>query len=255
MVHRRAGGAQRVDEVDLAAAVGGQVFHQQHALAFGQQTFDLRVTAETLRLLAHVLHRHHQAVGQPCRERDAGGFATGHRVDLLIADVAQDGGFSHFHQATAHARIRDQLAAVDINRARPAGRENVRFVRVEVHCLHFQQHLGGGVGDRLAIEACHGRILGCERGEAGAGPGGAASGVCRAMMGGIRSRSVECGPVFATRVGRHFTRNGPSRGGRRACLPRMTVITAALNGACEVRSGMVCRCFPGCFWVCFLVRL
>jgi hypothetical protein len=50
--------------------------------------------------------------------------------------------------------------------------------------LHFQQHLGGGVGDRLAIEACHGRILGCERGEAGAGPGGTASGVCRAMMGG-----------------------------------------------------------------------
>jgi hypothetical protein len=29
-----------------------------------------------------------------------------------------------------------------------------------VNCLHFQQHLGGRVGDRLAIEACHGRILG-----------------------------------------------------------------------------------------------
>ncbi|SIT48797.1 hypothetical protein BN2475_1140009 [Paraburkholderia ribeironis] len=183
VVHRGAGRAQRVDEVDLAAAVGGQVFDQQHALTFGQQTFDLRVTAETLGLLAHVLHRHHQAVGQPCRERNASGFATGHGVDLLVADVAQDGGLGHFHQTTAHARIRDQLAAVDINGARPAGRENVRFLRVEVHCLHFQQHFGGRVGDRLAIEACHGRILRYERGEAGAGPDGAASEVaapCRA---------------------------------------------------------------------------
>ncbi|CAD9227132.1 hypothetical protein BCEN4_630017 [Burkholderia cenocepacia] len=169
VVHRRARGAQRVDEVDLAAAVGGQVFHQQHARAFFQMAFDLRVAAETLRLFTHVLHRHHHPVRDPGRERDAGRLAARHRVDLLEADVARDRRFRHFHQRTAHARIRDQLAAVDIDGACPAGREDERFFGIEVHRLHFEQDFGGRIRDRLTIVACHGHSLGDERG-AGAGP-------------------------------------------------------------------------------------
>jgi len=52
-----ASGAERIAEVDLAAAVGGQVFDQQHALAGLQMPFDLGVPSEALRFLAHVLHR------------------------------------------------------------------------------------------------------------------------------------------------------------------------------------------------------
>src|SRR3954468_2622140 len=46
VLDRGAGGPQRIAEVDLAAAVGGQVFDQQHALAGFQVTLDLGVPAE-----------------------------------------------------------------------------------------------------------------------------------------------------------------------------------------------------------------
>jgi hypothetical protein len=160
VIDARAGGAQRVNEVDLAAAVGGQVLDEQDARAFFQLPLDLRIAAEALRLFAHVLHRHHHAVGDPRGEGNAGRFTAGHGVDLLVADIAQDRRFGHFHECAAHARVGNQLAAVDVHGAGPPRGEDERLFGVEMHGLHFEQNLGGRIGDRLAIEACHGRILG-----------------------------------------------------------------------------------------------
>src|SRR5581483_3241740 len=89
--------ADRLDEIDLAAAVGGQVLDQQHALAGIELALDLRIAAEAFGLLAHVLHRQMHAVGDPGGERNAGGFTARHRVDLAAADVAVDGGDGEIH--------------------------------------------------------------------------------------------------------------------------------------------------------------
>src|SRR6185312_8161109 len=47
----RAGGAQRVAEIDLAAAVRGQILDEQRAGAGCEFALDLRIAAEALRLL------------------------------------------------------------------------------------------------------------------------------------------------------------------------------------------------------------
>ena len=51
MVANTAGIAQRVDEIDFALTVGGEIFHQQHALTRNQQALDLCTAAEAFRLL------------------------------------------------------------------------------------------------------------------------------------------------------------------------------------------------------------
>jgi tryptophan 2,3-dioxygenase len=81
--------AQRLAEVDLGAAVGGQVLDQQGARALADVALDLRVAAEALRLLAHVLHRQAEPVGDPRRVGNAGGLAARHHVELLEAGVAR----------------------------------------------------------------------------------------------------------------------------------------------------------------------
>jgi hypothetical protein len=48
----------------------------------------VRIAAEPFRLLAHILHRQHQAVRHPCGERNSRRLAAGHSVELLEADVA-----------------------------------------------------------------------------------------------------------------------------------------------------------------------
>mgnify|MGYP006192225445 CR=1 FL=1 len=48
MVDQRAGAAQRLDEIDLRAPVGGEVLDQQRARAFLDMAFDLRAAAEAL---------------------------------------------------------------------------------------------------------------------------------------------------------------------------------------------------------------
>src|SRR5689334_3841447 len=49
--------ADRLNEIELAAAVGSEVLHQQAAAARLHLALDLGVTAETFRLLADVEHR------------------------------------------------------------------------------------------------------------------------------------------------------------------------------------------------------
>ena len=99
-----AGLTQRLDEVYLALAVGGEIFHQQHALARHQQALDLRAASESFWLLAHILHRQMHAVGHPGRKWNTGGLAARHCVDLVAADVAFDGVNREIHQGRAHVR-------------------------------------------------------------------------------------------------------------------------------------------------------
>ena len=116
MVADAAGVTHRVDEIDLAAAVGGEVFDQQHALARIEQALDLRAAPEALRLLAHILHRQMHAVGHPGRKRNAGGFAARHRIDLVAADVALDGVDREIHQGRCARR---EMTSASASRCRP----------------------------------------------------------------------------------------------------------------------------------------
>jgi hypothetical protein len=138
-------------------SAGGEVLHQQRARALADVALDLRVAAEALRLLPHVLHRQAEAVGDPRRVRDAGGLAAGDHVELLEARVARERGDGEVDQLAADARVEDQLAAIDVHRARPAGGEDERLVREKQHSLHLQQHLRGRLGDECAVGGLHGR--------------------------------------------------------------------------------------------------
>src|SRR5574338_1357948 len=119
--------AQRVDEIDLALAVGGEIFHQQHALAGEQLAFDLRAAAEAFGLLAHILHRQMQPVGDPGGEGNARSLATGDGIDLAAPDVALDDVDRKTHERGTNVGKRHQPARVVVNRARPAARKNERL--------------------------------------------------------------------------------------------------------------------------------
>src|SRR5476649_1365342 len=75
-----------------------------------------------------------------------------------------------------------------------------------MHGLDLEQHLGGGVGDRLAVEACHGRILTFLSGRLEPVWGGnqamAADGTWRSGSDPVEQMST----AFDARVGRDFTR-------------------------------------------------
>src|SRR3546814_13519504 len=62
--------------------LGREVLDQQHAAALRKIALDLGVAAEALRLLAHVEHRQAEPFGDPRREGDAGGLATGDRKSV-----------------------------------------------------------------------------------------------------------------------------------------------------------------------------
>jgi len=74
-----------------------------------------------------------EAVGDPRRVGNARGLAAGDDVELLEAGVARQGRGGEVHQLRADARIEDQLAAVDVDGARPAGREDEGLVLGEQH--------------------------------------------------------------------------------------------------------------------------
>ena len=114
-----AGGADRLGEAQLRAAVGGEVLDQQHPRALGHRALDLGVAPEALGLLAHVEHRQAEPLGDPGGERDAGGLAAGDRVERLEARVAQELGAGEVHQRAADARERRSACG---SRCRPARR-------------------------------------------------------------------------------------------------------------------------------------
>src|SRR5262245_11500093 len=151
--------AQRVDEVDLALAVGGEIFHQQDALAWNQLAVDLRAAAEAFRLLAHVLHRQVKAVGNPGRERNAGRLAARYGIDLVAADIALDGVNRKIHQGRADIRKRHQPARVVVNRAGPAAREDERLVAHEAYRARIEIHSRGQLGDGFWVKKLAGHRL------------------------------------------------------------------------------------------------
>jgi hypothetical protein len=103
------------------------------------------------RFLAGVLHRQHQPVGHPGRERDAGRLAARNRIELLEPGIAQDERGAKVDERAAHARKRDEPAAIDIDRARPTRGEDEGLVGREAHGLHLEQHLGRHLGHDLAV--------------------------------------------------------------------------------------------------------
>src|SRR2546430_11396776 len=149
--------AQRLAEINLGAAVGGEVLDQQRARAFADVALDLRVAAEALGLLPHVLHRQRKALGDPGGIRDASRLAAGDDVELLEAYVARQGGGGEVNQLAANAWIEDELAAVDVDRARPAGGKNEGLIFEEQYRLDLEQHSGRDLGDERLVGEVHAR--------------------------------------------------------------------------------------------------
>ena len=143
--------AQRLTEADLALPVGGQVLDQDDARAGLEIALDQGVPAESLGLFADILHRQHQPVGDPGGERDAGGLAPGDGVDGFEPDLADDRRGGEIHQGLAHPRKRDQPAAIDIDRARPARGEPIGIVGAEAHRLDLDQHPRRHLGDQRLV--------------------------------------------------------------------------------------------------------
>ena len=152
--HRRvgAGGARvadRVHEAQLAAAVRRQVLDQQHPLAFGHRALNPGVAAVALGLLADIGHGQAHPFGHEGGEGDARGLAARDVVERLESCVPHDGGGKEIHQRAADARVRDELAAVDVGRPLQARGVGVGLGRVEVDGPDLQQHPGGQAGDFL----------------------------------------------------------------------------------------------------------
>ena len=158
------GGADGLDKAQLAAAVGRQILDKKHALAVADITLDSGVAAETLGLLADVMHRQAGALGKPGGKRNAGRLAAGHGVEAFIPDVIHDHGAAVIHHLRAHPRKGDDLAAVDIDRALHAGGQGERIVSAEKYRLDLEKHAGHRACDGGFVVSV-GHVL-CHRGAA-----------------------------------------------------------------------------------------
>src|SRR5215475_4665026 len=161
MVAITAGLAQCVDEVDFDFAVGGKILDQKHALAGKQLAFDLRAATKSFRFFAYILHRQVEAISHPGRERNSGGFSAGHRIDLFAPDIAFDRMNRKTHQGRAHVGKRHQPAGIVVDRARPAAREDERFVAHEADGTGVEVHPRGKFGDGFLVEKLVGGHVDC----------------------------------------------------------------------------------------------
>src|SRR6516225_973837 len=80
-----AGLAQRLAEIHLAATVSGHVLDQEHAIAGLDMALDLRIAANSFRLLAPILHRQPQALRAQPGARNSGRLDAGDPDELLEA--------------------------------------------------------------------------------------------------------------------------------------------------------------------------
>ena len=110
----RPGFADGVHKGQLGAAIGRQVLNKEDALAFGHSPLNAGVAAVAFGFLAHVGHGQGHAFSNKRREGDARGFAASDVVECLKPCIAHDRYGEEVHQRRADARIRDQLAAIDI---------------------------------------------------------------------------------------------------------------------------------------------
>ena len=149
MVAALAGAAQRLAKIDLAAGVGCQILDEKRAPALDDSPLDLRIAPESFWFFAHILHRQHEALGEPSGKGNAGRFAAGDDIERLEADLGLDGCDGEIDQSAPEPRISDDLAHVGIDGARPSGRKNEGLGRVERDGLDFQKHARGLAGDAL----------------------------------------------------------------------------------------------------------
>src|SRR3546814_20853979 len=89
--------------------LGREVLDQQHAAALRKIALDLGVAAEALRLLAPVEHRQAEPFGDPRREGDAGGLATGDAVARLVAGLALNQRAGQVHEQIGRAARRETV--------------------------------------------------------------------------------------------------------------------------------------------------
>ena len=139
--------ADRIDKGQLRSAIGCQVFHQEHPLPLAHRAFNAGVAAITFRFLAHIGHRQRHTLGHKGGKGDARRLATGDVVKGLKASVAHDRDGQKIHQGRTDARIRDQLAAVDIGGRGQAGGQRKGRLGIEMHRLDFQERPGRQAGD------------------------------------------------------------------------------------------------------------
>src|SRR5260221_7612630 len=109
----RARVAQRLAKIDLRAAVGGEVLDQQRARALANVALNLCIAAETLGLLAHVLHGQAEAVGDPRGIGKSRRLAAGDAVELPENHNARDRVSGEEKQLGEDGWIKDELVAVD----------------------------------------------------------------------------------------------------------------------------------------------
>lgn len=125
------GGGEGVEEAELAAAVGDQVFHQKYLAARFEVALHLGGEAVALGLLAHVDHRLAEGGSEVGREGDARGFATGDGIGAEIAVLEEQagGGDEELHGD----RIGDHPPAVHVDRTVVAGGQAEGLLRLHAH--------------------------------------------------------------------------------------------------------------------------
>ena len=69
-------GAHGLNKIQLAAAIGCQIFNKQNTLAFRNITFNPRITAKAFWLFADILHRKMGSLGKPRGKWDTSCLAT-----------------------------------------------------------------------------------------------------------------------------------------------------------------------------------
>ena len=134
-----AGRAQSACEVELAAAVGGEVVDQQHRKSIDIAALDLRVVADAERTLAHVAQRHVRVCRRARTRRECRRFPR-----LRPRRQACRQHCAHIAAASCVTAWRqcgfaDEDAAIDIDRARPACRQNKRLLPADMDGAALKQ--------------------------------------------------------------------------------------------------------------------
>src|SRR3546814_11829457 len=116
-------------EIELAAAIRGEVVHQQHAQALDRPALDLGVAAEAERALADVAQRQPCRLGEPGRERNSGRLGASDGIETAFRKAGPYMANGQIDDGAAQFRLAEQPAAIDLDRARPAGGQREANVR------------------------------------------------------------------------------------------------------------------------------
>ena len=137
---------QRLHEIELGAAVGRQILHQDRPLALFEIALDPGVAAKALGLLADVAHGQRELVGDPGGKGNAGGLAAGDHIERLNADPLFDQYAREVHQDLPCGGKSDQPPAIHIDRARLAAGEGKRLIGSNENGFRLKQNSSGNLG-------------------------------------------------------------------------------------------------------------